>query len=77
VGLGGRDRPARSAAERARVNTTRAIRAAIHRIEECDASLGRHLDRAVRTGTFCVYDPAPQDEVAWAMNNVHPEGTPT
>ena len=77
VGLGGRDRPARSAAERARVNTTRAIRAAIHRIEECDPSLGRHLDRAVRTGTFCVYDPAPQDEVTWAMNNVHPEGTPT
>jgi AAA ATPase domain len=76
VGLGGRDRPAGSAAERARVNTTRAIRAAIRRIEECDASLGRHLDRAVRTGTFCAYDPAPQDEVTWTMNNVHPEGTP-
>jgi tetratricopeptide (TPR) repeat protein len=77
VGLGGRDRPAGTAAERARVNTTRAIRAAIHRIEECDPSLGRHLDRAVRTGTFCVYDPAPQDEVTWAMNNVQREGTPS
>jgi tetratricopeptide (TPR) repeat protein len=77
VGLGGRDRPAGSAAERARVNTTRAIRAAIHRIEECDPSLGRHLDRAVRTGTFCVYDPAPQDEVIWAMNIVQAEGTPS
>jgi hypothetical protein len=78
VGLGGRDRPAGSAAERARVNTTRAIRAAIRRIEEeCDASLGRHLDRAVRTGTFCAYDPAPQDEITWAMNNVHREGTPS
>jgi hypothetical protein len=77
VGLGGRDRPAGSGAERARVNATRAIRTAIRRIEECDPSLGRHLDRAVRTGTFCVYDPAPQDEVTWAVNIVQPEGTPT
>ncbi|HEV3378463.1 MAG TPA: AAA family ATPase [Thermoleophilaceae bacterium] len=77
VGLGGRDRPAGSAAERARVNATRAIRAAIRRIEECDPSLGRHLDRAVRTGTFCAYDPAPQDEVTWTMNIVQPEGTPS
>jgi tetratricopeptide (TPR) repeat protein len=77
VGLGGRDRPAGSAAERARVNTTRAIRGAIKRIEECDASLGRHLDRAVRTGTFCAYDPAPQDEVTWSMNIVQAEGTPS
>jgi AAA ATPase domain len=77
VGLGGRDRPAASAAERARVNATRAIRGAIRRIEECDASLGAHLDRAVRTGTFCVYDPAPQDEVSWAMNIVHSKRTPT
>ncbi len=77
VGLGGRDRPAGSAAERARVNTTRAIRGAIKRIEECDPSLGRHLDRAVRTGIFCVYDPSPQDEVRWTMNIVQPEGTPS
>ena len=77
VGLGGRDRPAGSAAERARVNTTRAIRGAIRRIEECDPSLGRHLDRAVRTGTFCAYDPSPQDEVTWTMNIVQREGTPS
>jgi tetratricopeptide (TPR) repeat protein len=77
VGLGGRDRPAGSAAERARVNTTRAIRGAIRRIEECDPSLGRHLDRAVRTGTFCAYDPSPQDEVSWTMNIVQPERTPS
>jgi hypothetical protein len=70
VGLGGRDRPAGSAAERARVNATRAIRGAIRRIEECDASLGHHLDRAIRTGTFCVYDPAPQDEVTWSLTGV-------
>jgi hypothetical protein len=69
VGLGGRDRPAGSAAERARINATRAIRGAIRRIEECDASLGHHLDRAIRTGTFCAYDPAPQDEVTWSLTD--------
>jgi tetratricopeptide (TPR) repeat protein len=67
VGLGGRDRPSGSAAERARVNATRAIRGAIKRIEECDPALGRHLDRAVRTGSFCAYDPSPQDEVSWEL----------
>jgi hypothetical protein len=67
VGLGGRNRPAASAAERARVNATRAIRAAIRRIEQCDPPLGRHLDRAVRTGSFCAYDPSPQDEMAWDL----------
>jgi tetratricopeptide (TPR) repeat protein len=77
VGLGGRDRPAGSAAERARVNATRAIRGAIRRIVECDPSLGHHLDRAVRTGTFCAYDPAPQDEVTWAVNIVQAKRTPT
>jgi hypothetical protein len=68
LGLGGRDRRAASTAERARVNATRAIRKAIGRIEECDSALGQHLDRAVRTGTFCAYDPSPQDEVAWELD---------
>ncbi len=67
VGLGGRDRVAASAAERARVNATRAIRKAIGRIEQGDAALGGHLARAVRTGTFCAYDPAPQDELRWEL----------
>ncbi len=67
VGLGGRDRVAASASERARVNATRAIRKAIGRIEEGDPALGGHLDRAVRTGTFCAYDPAPQDELRWEL----------
>ncbi len=67
VGLGGRDRVAASAAERARVNATRAIRKAIGRIEAEDPSLGGHLDRAVRTGTFCAYDPGPQDELRWEL----------
>ena len=67
VGLGGRDRVAASNAERARVNATRAIRKAIGRIEAEDPSLGGHLDRSVRTGTFCAYVPAPHDELRWEL----------
>ena len=44
VGLGGRDRPASSAAERARVNVTRALRREIRRIADEDARLGRELE---------------------------------
>jgi hypothetical protein len=57
VGLGGRQRRAGAAAERARINVQRRVREAIRRIGEQDAKLGRHLDRAVRTGTFCAYEP--------------------
>lgn len=62
VGIGGRDRPVRSDVERARIAVTRRIRRAIRRIGEAHDELGRHLDRAVRTGTYCCYDPeAPID----------------
>jgi non-specific serine/threonine protein kinase len=57
TGLGGRARRAGSAAERARVTVQRRIREVIKKIAERDADLGRHLGRAVRTGTFCLYDP--------------------
>ena len=50
VGLGGRDRRTGSDAERARVNVTRAIRAALRRVGERDEELGRHLQGTVRTG---------------------------
>jgi hypothetical protein len=65
VGLGGRDRRAASAAERARVNVTRVVRAAMVRIGEANPALGRHLDVAVRTGTFCSYLPDPGNAPAW------------
>src|SRR5919204_145316 len=63
VGLGGRGRKAASASERARVNVTRAIRSALKRIGENDAELGRRLEAAVKTGTFCSYRPVPGLEV--------------
>ncbi len=55
VGLFGRDRRAASSSERARLSVTRAVRAAIKKIAENDASLGRILAKSVRTGTFCSY----------------------
>jgi tetratricopeptide (TPR) repeat protein len=67
VGLGGRDRPASSDAERARVNATRAIRKSLARVEEHDATLGRLLDRTIRTGTFCAYEPDPDRPVEWKV----------
>jgi hypothetical protein len=50
-------RRAAAATERARVNIQRRLRDAMQRIAAQDAELGRHLDWAVRTGTFCCYDP--------------------
>jgi hypothetical protein len=57
VGLGGRERRSGSAAERARVNVQRRIRDAIRRIESYHPGLAKHLDRSVRTGAYCTYDP--------------------
>ena len=68
VGLGGRDRPTGTAAERARVNVSRAIRAAISRIAEGAPSLGHHLSTSVRTGVYCVYTPDPAATPAWQLS---------
>lgn len=57
VGLGGRDRKAASAAERARVNVTKAIRSAVRRLADHEPELARDLERCVATGTFCSYRP--------------------
>jgi hypothetical protein len=68
VGLGGRDRRVASAAERARVNVTRALRREIRRIADEDTGLGRELETTVRTGTFCAYEPDPRRPVAWDVD---------
>jgi tetratricopeptide (TPR) repeat protein len=67
IGLGGRDRPAGSDAERARVNATRAIRATLRRLEEHDPRLGRLLARSIRTGTVCIYEPDPDHPIVWTV----------
>jgi tetratricopeptide (TPR) repeat protein len=67
VGLGGRDRRAGSVSERARASVTRAVRQAMARIREHDAPLGEHLDRAVRTGTYCAYRPDSRVPADWRL----------
>jgi hypothetical protein len=57
VGLGGRSRRTGVASERARIAAQRRLREAIKKIAELDGELGRHLDAAIRTGTFCAYRP--------------------
>ena len=67
VGMGGRDRETGSHSERARINVTRAIRATLKRIASYDAQLGAELERSVRTGAFCVYEPARSDPLRWTV----------
>jgi hypothetical protein len=67
VGLGGRDRRAASHAERARLNVTRAIRAAMAGLARAHPSLGRHLSATIRTGRYCSYTPDPRTPIAWQL----------
>ena len=68
-GLDGRDRRAASAAERARLNVTRALRAAIAKVTEGLPVAGAVLDRGVRTGLYCCYERTPDDEVTWIVQS--------
>jgi hypothetical protein len=65
VGLGGRDRRAASHAERARLNATRAIRAAMANLARANPALGRHLSATIRTGRYCSYTPDPRTPISW------------
>jgi tetratricopeptide (TPR) repeat protein len=67
-GLGGRDRRAASAAERARLNVTRAVRAAIAKLAEALPEAGAALDRHVRTGLYCAYAPVDGD-LRWIVQS--------
>lgn len=65
VGLGGRDRPMASDAERARQNVSRAIHKAVRAIGAEIPPLGAHLERAIKTGTFISYRAASDAPVAY------------
>jgi hypothetical protein len=67
-GLGGRDRRAASAAERARLNVTRALRASIARLRDA-LPAAQVLDGRVRTGLYCAYEPAEGDEIRWIVQS--------
>jgi predicted ATPase len=65
VGLGGRNRRAASASERARQSITKTIKAVVERIAQSDAALGDIFSRCIKTGTFCSYQPDPNFLIAW------------
>src|SRR5579862_3235081 len=65
VGLGGRNRRAASASERARQSVTKTIKAVLDRIAQSDGALGDVLLGSIKTGTFCSYSPGPEVAIAW------------
>jgi tetratricopeptide (TPR) repeat protein len=66
-GLGGRYRLVGSSSERARASVTRALRYAVARIAEHHPLLADHLERTVRTGTYCSYAPDPGMAIRWEL----------
>ena len=66
-GLGGQPRRVSSAAERARLNVTRALRSAIARIGTSLPEPAAVLDRGVRTGLYCAFAPEDGDGVRWSV----------
>jgi hypothetical protein len=67
TGLAGRPRRAAAEAERARVNVTRTLRAAIDRIALAAPIAGAHLQASIRTGTACRYQPGPGGPASWRV----------
>ncbi len=67
VGLGGRDRSVPDDAERARVAVRKALTAALTRLSEHDPAFAGHLQRSVRTGLRCSYQPDPVSAVHWTL----------
>jgi hypothetical protein len=65
LGIGGRARRVGDPAERARKAVTGRIRMAIARIDHEHPALGRHLANAVRTGTYCAYEP--EVDTTWEL----------
>jgi tetratricopeptide (TPR) repeat protein len=58
-----------AAGERARINVTRAIKAALRRIAEHEPELGHLLRGTVRTGSSCAYEPDPGAPLRWEVHH--------
>jgi tetratricopeptide (TPR) repeat protein len=65
VGLGGRDRRAGSASDRARQSVAKTIKSVLERIAQSDAALGDLFSRCIKTGTLCSYQPDPDSPIVW------------
>ncbi|HKA53807.1 MAG TPA: hypothetical protein VKJ47_09115, partial [Candidatus Binatia bacterium] len=66
-GLGGRNRKAAAAAERARVNVSKGIKAALKHIAMSSPRLERYLATSLKTGLFCCYLPDPCRLINWQL----------
>jgi hypothetical protein len=66
-GLGGRPRQLSAEQERARVNVTRTLRAALDRISAAAPLAGAHLASSIRTGRACRYQPSPGGPARWNL----------
>lgn len=65
LGLGGRARTTGDPAERARTAIANRLRTALRVVADAHPELGRHLDRSIRTGRFCVY--RPEHPASWRV----------
>jgi predicted ATPase len=65
TGLGGRNRRASSAAERARQSVTRGIKSALSKITNENVVLGQLLSRCVKTGIYFCYKPDANHTICW------------
>jgi hypothetical protein len=75
VGLGGRDRRAGSAAERARQSVNRALKTVVKRIAEQEPALGALFVRCIKTGTCCSYTPDPSFPITWQVETAPCDAT--
>lgn len=66
-GLGGRQRKAASAAQRARVNVTLSIKKVLKKIDKQHPSLALYFSTTIKTGMFCSYTPDPRIPVVWEL----------
>lgn len=67
AGLAGRDRMVLDDGERARVSATRSIRYSLDRLAEHSPAVASHLQRHVRTGTYCSYVPEALHPIDWVL----------
>ncbi len=67
-GLGGRSRKMQAPVEQVRVRLTKAIGLALRKLAEADEVLGQLFQRALRTGTYCSFQPGPNDPRDWDLD---------
>ena len=65
LGRGQQTRRNADSTERARSAITHRLRTTIRQLEKVHPTLGRHLDRSVKTGTYCSY--RPERPVTWTV----------